>query len=130
MVDIGVSHIEWVRPAVHAAIELGANAFWVTLEHGIQDGVDTQAATLASILQDVDSRKFEALARTLRRAAIGAILDGRCTPEDMRADRLLQMQQWRAATLSSGVPEGARLRVAAGADHASRMPAEAGTTGR
>ncbi|MEX2599042.1 MAG: helix-turn-helix domain-containing protein [Dehalococcoidia bacterium] len=75
---------EFLRPAVHVAMELGAGDLWRPVAEAYQGEVINIAA-LVEHLPGVHSRE-EALARTRRamRMYLGMLLDGECSPEEFR----------------------------------------------
>jgi AcrR family transcriptional regulator len=74
-----------VRPAVYAALELGAEDFWRTLEGGaIVEDISRWVRAIqggSDIQHDPD-----VLARSIRRLFMAALLDRSITPDEVRAD--------------------------------------------
>jgi len=85
-IELQVEQIFFVRPALHAAVELGADAFWQGLEDGIQVGLDGFARTLRQVLPDAEKRDLRLLGRTIRRTLVAALLDRSVTAEELRAE--------------------------------------------
>ena len=84
-VDFVVRQAVFIRPAMHAALELGADTFFAAIEAGIQEGLDDFTEFLRAMAPGAADRDMTALARGFRRAFLGALLDRTMTPDELRA---------------------------------------------
>lgn len=83
-VDFQIRQIAFVRPALHAALELGADTFWRSMEESIAVGLDGFARTLARVVPDTADGDLIRLGRTLRRTLFAALLDKGITDDELR----------------------------------------------
>lgn len=83
-VDFQVRQIAFVRPALHAALELGADTFWKGMEESIAIGLDGFGRTLARVVPDAADRDLSRLGRTVRRMLFAALLDRGVTGDELR----------------------------------------------
>lgn len=83
-VDFQVRQVAFVRPALHAALELGADTFWRNMEDSIAVGLEGFARTLARIVPDSGDRDLPRLGRTLRRTLFAALLDRGVASDELR----------------------------------------------
>lgn len=81
-----VTQIVFVRPALHAALELGVDTFWDAVDAGITAGLDDFSQFLQSVVFAVDDRDVAVLARSLRRLFFAALLDKRAKPDVLRGE--------------------------------------------
>lgn len=84
-VDYSVAQISFVRPALHAALELGTETFWEGLESGINAGLDGFALFLGHIVPSAEERDIRRVARQFRRTFFAALLDRTMTADEIRA---------------------------------------------
>ena len=84
-IDFSVTEVFFVRPAVHAALELGADTFWAAFESGIEDGLADFTAFLRRMTPGADERDMTALARAVRRTFFAGLLDRTATAGEVRA---------------------------------------------
>lgn len=97
-IDFQVQQVFFVRPALHAALELGADAFWQAMEDSIQVGLDGFARTLRRVIPDADDRDLRLLGRTIRRTLFAALLDRAIAEEELR-DELRAIIQGKPVAL-------------------------------
>lgn len=83
-VDFQVRQVAFVRPALHAALELGADTFWHGMEESIAIGLDGFARTLARVVPAPADRDLRRLGRTLRRTLFAALLDRGMSGDELR----------------------------------------------
>ena len=95
--------VSFVRPAVHAALELGAKDFMTGLEANINMGIDGFMETLLLALPDTDERDLRAVARSVRRLVLAGLLDRSITQAEIE-------EELRAVV--RGVPVGRRVNAA------------------
>lgn len=74
-VEHSVAQISFVRPALHAALELGVETFWESLDAGINAGLDSFVLLLGQIVPTARERDIPLLARQFRRTFFAALLD-------------------------------------------------------
>lgn len=124
-VDYSVSQISFVRPALHAALELGTDTFWDALESGINAGLDGFATFLRHIVPSAEEREIRRLARQFRGSFFAALLDRTMSADETRAAlwELLEAAPLRleppAADASAQLAAGAALHRQARRDGAS-----------
>ena len=70
---------------MYAALELGADTFFAAIESGIEEGLESFTEFLRAMVPGAAERDMTALARALRRAFFGAMLDRTITPDELRA---------------------------------------------
>jgi hypothetical protein len=79
----------FARPSVQAALELGAEELQAILDAGLRTNVGELVETLRLVDGGIPEEDLEALARALRRVALGALVDRHAdlgeTREQMRA---------------------------------------------
>jgi AcrR family transcriptional regulator len=92
--------VSFVRPAVHAALELGAEDFMSRLEENISLGLDSFTETLRLALPDAEDRDLRAVARSVRRLVLAGLMDKSVTQSEIE-------EELRAVVV--GVPVGLRL---------------------
>lgn len=91
--------VSFVRPALLAALELGAEEFMSRLEANISMGLDGFMQTLQLALPDADDRDLRAVARSVRRVVLTGLMD--------RSVRESEIEEELRAVVS-GVPVGRR----------------------
>ena len=87
--DLSVRMFSFAKPSVQAALELGAEELQAVLDAGLSTNVGELVETLRLVEAGVPEEDLEALARGLRRVALGALVDRHAdlgeTREQMRA---------------------------------------------
>lgn len=84
--DFTMRMFAFMRPSVIAAIELGDGTLQETLDQGLAINVGELAEALRIVLPDVDRDALAALARSMRRMALGALLDRQVDLDQVRGD--------------------------------------------
>lgn len=102
-----VTQVVFVRPSLHAALELGTDTFWDTVDAGITAGLDDFSQFLQSVVLAVDDRDVAVLARSLRRVFFAALLDKSAGPDALRGELWALIEPF-APPFSAGsdAPEG------------------------
>lgn len=95
-----------VRPAIKAALELGADEFRDILEAGLERGTTEYMDALRRVLPDHEQRDVASLGRALKRTIIASILDQHATDDELRETlRALMARSFRrSAGTSPNVP--------------------------
>ena len=87
--DLSIRMFSFARPSVRAALELGAEELQAVLDAGLSTNVGGLVETLRLVDAGVPEEDLEALARALRRVALGALVGRHAdlgeTREQMRA---------------------------------------------
>jgi AcrR family transcriptional regulator len=83
-IDFTVSQNVFVRAAVQAALDLGAETFWEMLDAGINAGLDDFTEFLRGFVPGADERDLTLIARSFRRAFFAALLDRTMTADELR----------------------------------------------
>lgn len=99
-----VGRVSFVRPALVAALELGADDFMSRLEANISMGLEGFMEVLRLALPDAEDRDLRAVARSVRRVVLAGLLDRSVTESEIE-------EELRAVVC--GVPVGRRLAPAA-----------------
>ena len=73
--DFQVEEARLVRPAIRAAVELGAGEFQCVVAAGIHRGTAEFVDALRRVLPDNDPRDLEALSRAIRRLILASVID-------------------------------------------------------
>lgn len=76
----------FLRPALHAAIDLGAATVWPTLERAMALGLEDWTRIARRVVPDAEERDLVALCRAVRRTMLGAMLDKTVTPAELREE--------------------------------------------
>jgi AcrR family transcriptional regulator len=85
-VEFSIAGHAFVRPAVIAALELGAETLWPSLELAINSNNAELAEAVRPLLPGTPAaEQLESVARQLRRMTFGAVLDRTITAEEFRA---------------------------------------------
>ena len=104
-VDFAIDGVSFARPAIQAALELGQDTFWSTLEYGINAGLDNLAETLDLIVPRSDVAGIQTLGRRLRRSLFAAYVDRSVQTDELRDELLAALSQYRAPlSLLAGSP--------------------------
>lgn len=83
-IDFSLRQVEFVRPALHAALELGADTVFPALDAGINAGLDGFVGFLREAVPALATADLEVLARGFRRTCFAAMLDKTITPDELR----------------------------------------------
>ena len=78
-----VEQIDFRRPSVHAALELGSTTFWEVIEASFAAGLTEFNASFARCYPNIDEERRWQMSRSLRRAMVAALLDKQTTSEDL-----------------------------------------------
>ena len=78
--------VSFIRPALQAALELGAVEFMARLEAGITMGLEDFTDTLRIALPHADDRELRAVARSVRRLAFAGLLDRTMTQSELEQE--------------------------------------------
>jgi len=92
--------VSFIRPAVRAALELGAEDFMSRLEANINMGLEGFIETLRLALPDANDRDLRAVARSVRRLVLAGLIDRSVSEQEIE-------EELRAVV--SGVPVGRRV---------------------
>lgn len=82
--DFQIREVDFVRPAIHAALEVGGDTFWQALENGISRGLVGYVRILRRVVPDSSERDLEVLGRAMRRSLFAAMLDPSVTRDELR----------------------------------------------
>lgn len=72
-----------IRPAVVAAVEIGAGELWHTMQQSMQVEMSDLLEVVGQV-HDIGSEQLVALARQIRRTVMGAMFDPDITPGELR----------------------------------------------
>lgn len=78
-----VQLIRFVRPAFHAALELGVESFWYVIDNVLSLTIDVYAVILQRLFPEVKGQELDRIGRALRRSIAGSVLDKTITDEEI-----------------------------------------------
>jgi len=84
--DDTVQVIKFLRPAFHAALELGAEAFWGVIENVLMFTIQEFTMVMRLLVPEVSEQELDRIGRALRRAICGGMLDKSATDEEIRGE--------------------------------------------
>lgn len=104
----------FIRPAFHAALDIGAEDAWRHIEAGIDGRLRSCARPFRQVLPECTEDEIRGLVRSLRRTFYAALLDRTVTPEEMRDQLLSLIRGWPGSVgrPSSLTPKPPRTRTA------------------
>jgi hypothetical protein len=79
-----VREVAFCRPAIYAALEVGAAEFWAAQEAGIATALDIMVATLRSAYPSAGDDELASLVRAIRRTLMAALLDRSVSDDELR----------------------------------------------
>ena len=83
-IDLIVSHVGFCRPALHAALELGAESFWEVIETLLTGTEQAFKVNLQRQLPEASDQEVQRCGRAIHRALCAALLDKRISPDELR----------------------------------------------
>ena len=83
-IDLIVSHVGFCRPALHAALELGAESFWEVIETLLTGTEQAFEVNLQRQLPDASDQEVQRCGRAINRALCAALLDKRISADELR----------------------------------------------
>jgi AcrR family transcriptional regulator len=99
-VQFFAERVSFIRPAIYAALELGAEDFMSRLQANINLGLDAFVELLELAVPDAKDRDLRLVARSVRRLVLAGLIDRSITRSEIE-------EELRAVI--SGVPVGRRL---------------------
>jgi AcrR family transcriptional regulator len=96
----------FVRPAVLAALELGAEQFQSRLEASVREGLDCFVGTLRQVMPDADESTLRVVARSIRRLAFASLLDRSISRLELEAELRVVLKGVAQPALESWWPTG------------------------
>jgi AcrR family transcriptional regulator len=109
--DDTVQVIKFLRPAFHAALELGAEAFWNVIENVLMFTIQEFTMVLRLLVPEVREQELDLLGRAIRRSICAGVLDKTATDCEIR-DELRALLDGYKSHASHELQESARLAVA------------------
>ena len=89
-IEVLVEHVSLCRPAIHAALELGTDAFWGVIDTLLTNSTFDFEIHLARLYPSMSELDLQQWGRAIRRAICAALLDKSVTPDELRDElRLL-----------------------------------------
>lgn len=83
-VDFIVQNVTFCRPAIGAAIELGAESFWEVMETLLTGTQQAFEDNLRRLFLDTNEEEVQQCGRAIRRTFCAALLDKRISPDELR----------------------------------------------
>jgi AcrR family transcriptional regulator len=83
-IELVVEHVNFCRPAIYAAVELGADSFWEVIETVLTGTEQAFEAHLQRLFPEVSGQEVQRWGRAIRRMMCAAMLDKSISPEELR----------------------------------------------
>jgi len=78
-----VKLIRFVRPAFHAALELGVESFWYVIDNLLRLTIDEYTVVFRRLFSEVNEQELNRIERALRRSIAGSVLDKTITDNEI-----------------------------------------------
>lgn len=107
-INLVAEHVGFCRPAIHAALELGAESFWAVIETLLTSTVLDFEVNLRRVVPAVSDQELQQCGRAIRRAICAALLDKDISPDELRdelrmlVDGYVNRSRHRAQALADG----------------------------
>jgi AcrR family transcriptional regulator len=89
-IELIVDHVGFCRPALHAALELGAESFWEVIEMLLIGTAQALEVNLQRLCPNMSDQEIKRWGRSIRRTLCAALLDKSISPDEFRDElRLL-----------------------------------------
>ncbi|MEZ4866009.1 MAG: TetR/AcrR family transcriptional regulator [Caldilineaceae bacterium] len=85
-IELVIEHVKFCRPAIHAALELGAESFWEVVEMLLAGTEQAFEVNLQRLFPEVSAPEVQRWGRAIRRAICAALLDQNISPDELRAE--------------------------------------------
>ena len=109
--DDTVQVISFLRPAFHAALEFGADAFWNVIDNVLILLIQEFALVLRLLVPEVREPELALLGRAIRRSICAGVLDKTATDSEIR-DELRALLDGYKSHASQELQKSAKLAVA------------------
>jgi AcrR family transcriptional regulator len=83
-IGVIVEHVSLCRPAIHAALELGADSFWGVIDTLLTNSAIDFEVHLRRLYPEVSEQDLQQWGRAIRRAICAALLDKSVPPDELR----------------------------------------------
>ncbi len=83
-INVVVKEVAFCRPAIHAALELGAGSFWEVIETLLTSTALEFEEKLQRLFPAVDEQELHQWGRAIRRSICAALLDKSVSPDELR----------------------------------------------
>jgi AcrR family transcriptional regulator len=83
-IDVVVEQVEFCRPAIYAALELGTESFWEIIDTLLTGTVGDFEVNLRRVVPKVSDQELHLCGRAIRRSISAALLDKNITPDEFR----------------------------------------------
>lgn len=83
-IELIVAHVEFCRPALHAALELGAESFWAVIETLLSGTEQAFEINLQRLFPAASEQVVQRWGRAIRRVLCAALLDKSISPDELR----------------------------------------------
>lgn len=81
--EYAARQIAFLRPAVHAALEMGLENLWDIVTAGMTAGIEEFGRALQRLAPEMSGEDMESLRRALRHLLLAALLDKGLNPEEL-----------------------------------------------
>jgi len=103
--------IRFLRPAFHAAVELGVEAFWEVIDNVVTLTVQEFSTVLKLLFPEVNEQELTRIGRAIRRSICAGVLDKTATEDEIR-DELHALLDGYKSHASQELQRSAKLAVA------------------
>ncbi|MFN8497495.1 MAG: TetR/AcrR family transcriptional regulator [Anaerolineae bacterium] len=83
-INVVVKEVTFCRPAIHAALELGAGSFWEVIETLLTSTAIEFEVRLYPLFLEVGEQELHQWTRAMRRSICAALLDKSLSPDELR----------------------------------------------
>jgi AcrR family transcriptional regulator len=116
-VENNVELIRFIRPAIHAALELGVDTFWYVIDAVLTLVVQDFTVALQRIFPKAEETARERIGRSIRRSLAGGVLDKTVSDDEIRDElhALIEGYRVRARQELQPIPTPVLMNGATGA---------------
>lgn len=94
--DDTVRVVKFLRPAFHAALELGADAFWNVIESLLTFTIHEFSMVVRLLVPEGNEQEIDRLGRALRRSICAGVMDKTATDDEIRHELCAILQGYRS----------------------------------
>lgn len=94
--DDTVHVIKFLRPAFHAALELGADAFWIVIENALTLTIQEFTMVVRLLVPEGNEQELDRLGRALRRSVCAGVMDKMATDDEIRHELCAILEGYRS----------------------------------
>lgn len=95
-IDDTLQVIKFLRPAFHAALELGADAFWNVIENVLMFTIQEFTMVVRLLVPQGNEQELDRLGRALRRSICAGVMDKMATDDEIRHKPCALLEGYRS----------------------------------